>query len=306
VGAGLHEVVAYALVAPVAVERFGGHDDADVEGEGRVQGRPIVVTNPLSSQHSVMRQELLGGLLDILAENQRRGRDGVAIFETGSGYGATEDGVVHGWWRLGFALTGPIAAPAWDRPTADWELGDAKGLLELLAGRLGLPAVTYAKLADDPRLHPGRAARVEAGDGLAGRVGELHPTLAEALDLRGARVIVGQVAIAGLSAGAPPVPVGRTPSRHPSVARDLAFVVADDRPAAEVAAAIRRHGGPLLGEVTLFDSYRGRPLPDDRRSLAYRLVFAAPDRTLTEPEVEAAVTAVTTGVGADVGGVLRT
>jgi phenylalanyl-tRNA synthetase beta chain len=119
-------------------------------------------------------------------------------------------------------------------------------------------------------------------------------------------VIVGLVAIAGLSGGVPPVAIGRTPSRHPTVARDLAIVVADDRPAGEVEASIRRHAGPLLRDVTLFDIYRGRPLPDDRRSLAYRLVFGAPDRTLVEEDLEGAVTAVTTGLAADVDGVLRT
>jgi phenylalanyl-tRNA synthetase beta chain len=253
-----------------------------------------------------MRQELLGGLLEVVGDNQRRGREGVAIFEVGSGYGATEDGSVHGWWRLAFALTGPTAPPSWDQTAAVWQLDDAKGLVELLAQRFGLPRVAYATLADDPRLHPGRAARVRAGDGLMGRVGELHPTLADTLELRGERVIVGHLAMAGLAGGSPPIPVGRTPSRHPTVARDLAIVVADERSAADVDAAIRRHAGPLLLEATLFDIYRGKPLPDDRRSLAYRLVFGAAERTLTEDDVDAAVTAVTTGLAADVDGVLRT
>ncbi len=306
VGAGLTEVVTYALVAPTTVARFGQHDDSTIASEGIVGGRPIVVTNPLSSQHSVMRQELLGGLLEVMADNQRRGRDGVAIFETGSGYGALDDETVAGWWRLGFALTGPARPAAWDRTPPDWDLDEAKGIVELLASNLGLPTVTWARLADDPRLHPGRAARVSAGEGLSGRVGELHPLLLEALELRASRVIVGQLAIAGLSAGSPPVPTGRTPSRHPAIGRDLAIVVADDRSAADVDASLRRHGGLLLSSVTLFDIYRGRPLPDGHRSLAYRLVFAAPDRTLTEADVEAAVTAVTAGLAADVGGVLRT
>ncbi len=229
VGAGLQEVVGYALVAPATVERFGGHDDADVASEGRVQGRPIVVTNPLSSQHSVMRQELLGGLLEVVADNQRRGREGVAIFEIGSGYGATDEGavqVVAAGVRVDRSTRASRLGPGHARP----ELGDGKGLLELLASSLGLPAVTYATLRDDPRLHPGRAALVRAGEGMAGRIGELHPTLAETLELRGHRVIVGQVAIAGLSAGAPPVPVGRPrhairpspgtwPSSSPTTAR---------------------------------------------------------------------------------------
>lgn len=305
-GAGLTEVVTHALVPPDMVERFGGHDDADVPGEGAVRGRPIVVTNPLSQQHSVMRQELLGGLLQVVGDNQRRGRDAAAVYEIGSGYGATDDGLVHGWWRLGLAVTGMRGPAAWDRHTSDWDLGDAQGLLELVAADLGLPEVRYAPLVDDPRLHPGRAARVTAGSGLAGRVGELHPRLAESLELRGARVYVAQVAVAGLSAGSTPVPVVRTPSKHPSVSRDLAIVVADDRPAIQVADAIRRHGGQLLADVRLFDQYRGTPLPGDARSLAYRLVFAAPDRTLTESEVDATVAAVIAGLATDVGGVLRT
>jgi len=73
----------------------------------------------------------------------------------------------------------------------------------------------------------------------------------------------------------------------------------------EVEAAIRRHAGPLLESVELFDIYRGRPLPDDRRSLAFRVVFAA-DRTLTEDEVDRAIATVTEGLETDVEGHLRT
>ena len=88
--------------------------------------------------------------------------------------------------------------------------------------------------------------------------------------------------------------------------RDVAVVVATARAASDVAAAIRRHAGPLLRTVDLFDIYRGRPLADDERSLAYRLTFAAPDRTLTEAEIDAATAAVTAGLAADVGGRIRT
>ena len=145
-----------------------------------------------------------------------------------------------------------------------------------------------------------------AGDGLAGRVGELHPSLIDELGLRADRVIVAELAVAGLSGGQPIVPLGQTPSRHPVVERDLAVVVAIDRPAGDVEAAIREHAGPLLVSVELFDIYGGPPLPDDRRSLAFRLVFAAPDRTLTEDEVDRAVAAVSAGLAADVDGHLRT
>ena len=79
----------YALVAPRMVERFPFRDDGapDGEPEQRPAGRPVVVTNPLSSQHAVLRQSLLGGLLEVVATNLRYGRAEVAIFEVGKGYG---------------------------------------------------------------------------------------------------------------------------------------------------------------------------------------------------------------------------
>jgi phenylalanyl-tRNA synthetase beta chain len=306
-GIGLAEAVTYALVSPAMVDRFPPVEDTVVPGEGEAGGRPVVVTNPLSSQHSVMRQSLVGSLLEVVATNIRQGRPDVAIFEVGKGYGATEAGdATHEWWRLGLALTGAAEPPAWNRPERPFDLDDIKGVIDLIARRLGLVAPSYDPITDDPRLHPGRAARVRAGDDLAGRVGELHPAVAEDLDLRpAAAVLVAELAIAGLSGGAPTVPRSTTPSRHPAVERDLAVIVDGSIAAAEVEASIRRHAGALLRSIALFDVYRGRPLADDEKSLAYRLAFQADDRTLVEEEVDGAVAAVTSGLAGDVGGRLR-
>ena len=228
------------------------------------------------------------------------------MFEIGKGYGRLEGDRTHEWWRLGFVLTGGSAPPAWDRPTRPYDLGDGKGVVELIAGRLGISEVRYTPHTGEANLHPGRSAVAEAGDDLRGVVGELHPSLIADLDLRSDQVVVGELAIAGLSGGEPSVPRGATPSRHPAVDRDLAVVVEESVPAADVAAAIRRSAGPLLISSRLFDIYRGRPLDDGSKSLAYRLVFQASERTLTEDEVDAAVAAITTGLAADVGGHIRT
>ena len=306
-GAGLTEAVTFALASPAMVERFGPLAAVTVPGEGAPGGRPVVVTNPLSSQHSVMRQSLIGSLFEVLATNTRQGRGDVAIFEIGKGYGRSEDGEsTHEWWRLGFALAGAAQATHWDRAARAYDLDDAKGLLELLASRLGLASVIYQPLRDDPNLHPGRAAYATAGDALVAAVGEIHPSVMAALESRAERVIVAEVAIIGLSGGQPSVPQGATPSRYPEVERDIAVVVATERAASDIVLAVRRHAGPLLQAVHLFDIYRGRPLADDERSLAYRLTFAAPDRTLTEAEVDAAIAAVTQGLVADVEGRIRT
>ena len=308
VGAGLTEVVTSALVAPRMVERFPFHDDGELEGEPeqRPRGRPITVTNPLSSQHSVLRQTLVGSLLEVVSTNLRVGRDDVAIFEVGKGYGASDgEPPTHEWWRLGIALTGSSVATGWDQAASPVDFYDASGLVELLAKRLGFPSPTLAPLRDDPTLHPGRAARVTAGGRIVGRVGELHPAVLESLDLRTDRVVVAELAVAGLAGGQVGAPRVSAPSRHLAVERDLAVIVGDERPAAEVAAAIRRHGGSLLRDVTLFDVYRGQPLAAGEVSLAYRLLLRDDDRTLTEEELDTAVAAVVAGLTADVGARFR-
>ena len=353
-GAGLSEVVTSALVSPRLAEAFPPPQSTldvpphspvqalplpTVQGEEPAGGGVIWLTNPLSSQHAVLRQSLVGSLLEVLAGNLRNGRERVAIFEIGKGYGRIgKDG--REWWRLGFALCGTAEAPAWNRAARPYDLDDAKGIVELLCARLGFGSPGYSPLVDEPTLHPGRAARVvaahiggwtsyradpaEAPSNIAGQVGEIHPSVLSAWDIRVERVIVGELAIAGLSGGpelalgasgargfgtglGQGLPVRAVPiARHPAVERDIAVVVPANTPAAAVAATIRAAGGPLLSSCRLFDLYRGAPLAGDEKSLAQRLVFQAADRTLTDAEVDGAIAAITDALTANLGARLRT
>jgi phenylalanyl-tRNA synthetase beta chain len=306
VGAGLTEVVTHSLVAPESVERFPGTNGPVVAGEGVLGGRPVTVVNPLSSQHSMLRRSLVGSLLEVVTTNLRQGGDEVAIFEIGKGYGATDDGTPHEWWRLGFALAGRAEPPRWDRPGRAFDLDDAKGLIELLARTLRLPVPVWSALTDDPNLHPGRSAKGRSGESLAGRIGEMHPGRVDMDDAGGARILVGEFAVGGLSAGMPSIPRGSAPPRHPSVIRDLAIVVDEAVTAGSTAGSITRHGGALLVGADLFDIYRGRPLDPTDKSLAFRLTFRDVERTLTEEEVDQAMASITVGLATDVGGRIRT
>jgi phenylalanyl-tRNA synthetase beta chain len=304
-GAGVSEVVTYALVEPgrAALVRWPGDAGAPPAGEGAATGEPITVTNPLSASHSVLRQDLIGSLLDIVDANQRRGRDDIAIFEVGKGYGKLQSGPTE-WWRLGLALTGAAEPASWNRPARAYDLDDAKGIVEVVADALGMPAVTYEPVTDGYPFHPGRAAIARAGGELIGRVGEAHPDLIGALDLRPGRIMIAELAIAGLSGGQLPVVRSRPVSRHQAVERDLAIVVPEDRPAASIEEIVRTAGGDLLTDLRLFDIYRGAPLDATEKSLAFRLRFEA-DRALSDAEVEAAVATVTEALRA-AGARLRT
>jgi phenylalanyl-tRNA synthetase beta chain len=298
VGAGLHEVVTHALVSAGEVERYRwSFGEARIAGEGSREGDPIAVTNPLSLDHAFLRQALVGSLAATADLNVRRGTDDVSIFEVGKGYGRVGE-APHEWWRLGIALLGAFEPAAWNRPGREADIDDAKGLIELLARLVDGTEVRYERLTDEPLLHPGRSARVlvlrpaTQEPVLAGVVGELHPRVLAEAGLRPERLVVAELSIAGLSGGRLPTGAAEPPPRLPAVERDVAIVVRDAIEAAAVQETIRGAAGPLLQAVHLFDLYRGRPLEPDERSLAFRLRFGAPDRNLTEAEVDGAIETV--------------
>ncbi len=313
-GAGLTEVVTYALESPRHVDAFRWTvADRPAAGEAAREGEPITVTNPLSSDHSVLRQALVGSLAGVVSTNARRGTPDVAIFEIGKGYGRVGD-EAREWWRLGIALAGQFEIASWNRPGRAADIDDAKGLIEMLTSLLGAGRPAYEALTDEPLLHPGRSAVVTASlevDGvatdlaLAGVVGELHPRLVEAWGLRTERLVVAELSVTGLGGGSPRVPHSVPPPRFPGAERDLAVVVGTERTSGEVEAVIRETGGDLLAEASLFDAYRGRPLADGERSLAFRLRFLSPDRTLTEAEVDAATASVVSALERRLGARIR-
>ncbi len=307
-GAGLTEVITSALVSPRLVELFRPivAETIVVPGDDPPAGRPIRVVNPLSADHSVLRQGLLGSLLEVVATNLDQGRSDVAIFELGKGYAYDEaGGAVHEWWRLGLALTGASRPAAWNRPAEDWQLDDAKGLIELLAERLGQARPDWTPLTTEPVFHPGRSASGLADDDLAGRAGELHPGLPAELDLRAERVVIAEFAIRGLNGGAAPEVRVEPIPRFPPVERDLAVVLDKAITAAAVERAIRSGAGDLLRDVRLFDVYRGAPLLPSEQSLAWRLTFQAADRTLTDAQIETSLAAVAAALASEVGGRIR-
>jgi phenylalanyl-tRNA synthetase beta chain len=311
VGAGITEVATHALVSARHLELYRwSSDDRPAHGEGARSGTPVGVTNPLSLDHAFLRQSLVGSLVDVVSTNVRRGQSDVSIFEVGKGYGRVAESPRE-WWRLGIALAGDFEPAAWNQPARAADIDDAKGLIELIARLIGASRPVYEPLASEPMLHPGRSARalalgVDGSVAISGFVGELHPRLVDASDMRTDRLVVAELSVTGLGGGSLPGVRSVPPARFPSVDRDVAIVVGSNLTAAAVEAAIRAAGGSLLTEATLFDVYRGRPLGDNERSLAYRLRFAAPDRTLTEAEVESAVAAIVAAIESHLDARIRT
>ena len=137
-----------------------------------------------------------------------------------------------------------------------------------------------------------------------GELAEIHPLVAERFDLR-SRVAVLELRVEPLVAAASGDIAFRDLSRFPPVRRDLAFLVDVDTPAGIVHAALQEAAGEILDRVLLFDVYRGDPLPEGKKSMAFSVDFRAPDRTLTDAEADARVRLIADRLAADFGAELR-
>ena len=284
---GLFEIVGWSFTSPETIERL------------RLGEVPLLrLSNPLSEDQSVMRPLLLPGLLDAARRNVAYDRPGAAYFESAHVY------------RLSGPLDAPEGSPGGRLPAAERhhvaalvpdDFFAAKGVLEGLLEAVRLPFAVEP--GERPFLHPGRAASVLAGDERKmGWIGELHPLVAREWGLAGGSAFeLDADTIAELLPG----PTGYVPvTTFPAVTQDLAVVVAEDVPAADVAAAVSRGAGELLDRLRVFDVYRGEQVGEGRKSIALRVEFRAPDRTLTDDEVTA-VRAEIEGALGEIEGSLR-
>jgi phenylalanyl-tRNA synthetase beta chain len=298
----MSEVVAYSFTAPEALERL------------RLADLPLLrLANPMSEDQSVMRPMLLPGLLDAARHNSAHGRPRVALFESahvyrlsdpldqapsGSPNGATPAYEAH---HIGAVLTEALPG-TWRSEPRPADFYAAKAPVEAMLGAVGVEC--WVEPGERPFLHPGRTATVLAGDERKlGWIGELHPSVARAWDLDGtvAAFELDADLLAELAPGPQPY---RDVTSFPAVIQDIAVVVDEDVPAAEVERTVRAAAGDLLDAVELFDVYRGDQVGEGHKSLAMRLEFRSSDRTLTDEDVAGSRSAIEAAL-ADIGGGLR-
>jgi phenylalanyl-tRNA synthetase beta chain len=274
VACGLTEVISYSLTDPALTVRLGMEESDESF---------LKLANPLTSDRTHMRRHLLPSLLETLQTNLRY-LDRVAIFEAARVYLPGEKELPEEPRRLAVLLCGPVETPSWGNgEPPPFEFFHLKGIVETLAARMGLEDLVLEPV-DRPPYQKGRAASVKAGEVSLGTFGELDPARRPVFDLPECRVVLGEFDVAALCSGAR-VSSYRELSRFPVLSQDLALVCAEDLPAATVEDVLRSAAGPLLVDLRLFDLYRGDQLDAGRKSLAYTLVFQAPDRTLTEGEI---------------------
>jgi phenylalanyl-tRNA synthetase beta chain len=291
---GLSEAITFSLTSPKVLEALAAPAAA------------VVLENPMAEQYNVLRTTLLVGLLDAVKNSRRYGERNVREFTVGPVFLASKGKEVlpEERLRVAFALAGD--RPTWLEKTKPLDVWDAKGYGVEIARRISGRPVTVAPASRSEapgHLHPRGAAFVEIAGQRVGSFGPLHPDVVDALELDG-EVFVFELELDPFAAG-PAAPKFAAIARYPASTRDIALVVKDGIPAGEVESTVRAAAGPLAEDVTIFDRFVGGQLPPGHTSLAFRVVYRSPDRTLTDAEVDAAHANVVATANSKFGATLR-
>ncbi len=293
------EVVNYSFIDEEAERQFGGNAD------------PIRLLNPIASQMSVMRSQLISGLVANVRYNLNRKAARVRVFEIG-GVFSKDAGISDGPLsvagvsqpkRVAALAYGPVAEEQWGQASRVVDFYDVKVDLEAMFA----PQALRFEAASHPALHPGRSAAILLGAQRIGFIGELHPRLQQQLDLPFAPVMF-EVDAAALQQRE--VPAYREIAKFPAVMRDLALLVNQSESVQALLDTLyaEARGNPVcsfLQHIVLFDEYRGKGLADGQKSLAFRVTMQDTQATLQDESVDAAIAALVEAVHTRHGATLR-
>jgi len=279
VSLGLQEVISYRFTNPEQERRMY---PVDVKPIDEIY---VELQNPIAMDKRVLRRNLLASLLDALERNIRL-RNRLALFEIGPVFLPREGQELPDEpTRLAIAMCGLRHPWAWDRANDETlDFFDLKGILESLLAALHFSEASFEP-AQHPSFHPGKCAALSVGNEHIGIFGELHPQVKQNYDFGEAAVIAADLDLEKLFKFKPqrfdasPIP------SYPPIIEDLAMIAAESISSAEIVECMQNAGGFLLKQVELFDIFHGEQIGAGLKSLAYRLTYQAPNRTLTDKEI---------------------
>ncbi|HET6491755.1 MAG TPA: phenylalanine--tRNA ligase subunit beta, partial [Burkholderiales bacterium] len=242
---------------------------------------PIALANPIASQMSVMRSSLIGSLVNGVASNENSKQSRVRLFEIGRCFERAADDERAQPVRFGGVAYGDALDEQWGAPSRTVDFYDVKADVEVL-----LAQEARFEAAAHPALHPGKSARILRDGNIIGWIGELHPRLQQKYDLRLAPVVFELDFEQAVGGG---IPRYNESSRFPPVRRDVAIVVDEKTSYQAILDALRRDLPAIVNEIGLFDVYRGTGVEKGKKSLAFRVLLQDTHKTLTDAEVECAI-----------------
>ena len=273
-GAGLIEVITYALTTPEKAVQFSTNPSNLTE-----------LMWPMTVDRSVLRQNMVAGILDTVAYNVARKNKDLALYEIGKVFeqtGNPQEELPTEINSFAFALTGLVTEKDFQTPAVPVDFFYAKGILEALFDRLGLK-VEYTATQALAGMHPGRTATISLDGQVVGFVGQVHPVTAK--DYNIPETYVAEINLTAIEQVMQPAKPFVEITKFPAVTRDIALLLKAEISHKEVVEAIEAAGVKRLTDIKLFDVFSGEKLGLGMKSIAYTLTFQNPEDTLEDEEV---------------------
>lgn len=271
--AGYDEVITYSFYSPSVYDMIALPADSPLR-------KAIAILNPLGEDTSNMRTTLLPSMLEVLARNYNLRNKNVKLYELGKTYFAREDGLADEPKTLVLGAYGD-----------DMDFYRLKGTIEAMLDELRIPEAEYRAVRTNPAYHPGRCAEIVASGVRLGVFGQIHPNVTKNYGVS-EPVYIAELSFDALF-GARGTLVEYVPlPRFPAVARDIALVCRDDITVGELRDCIKGAGGKHLVSCAVFDVYKGAPIPDGKKSVAFSLTLRSDDQTLTDDHASEAISEI--------------
>jgi len=273
-GAGLTEIISYALTTPEKAVEFAATPSNLTE-----------LMWPMTVDRSALRQNMVSGMLDTVAYNVNRKNSNVAIYEIGKVFeqkGNPKEELPNEINTFAFAISGLVAEKDFQTKATPVDFFYAKGIVEALFDKLEV-SVDYVPTKDLASMHPGRTAAIVLDGQTIGFLGQVHPQTAKNYGIP--ETYVAEINLSAVEAALQPDQPFVEITKFPAVSRDIALLLKAEITHQEVLDAIYSAGVKRLVAVKLFDVYAGEKLGSGMKSMAYSLTFQNPNDNLTDEEV---------------------
>lgn len=283
---GYDEIITYSFISPTYYDKIRMPKDSSLRNS-------LKILNPLGEDTSIMRTTILPSMLEIIARNHSYRNKSARLYELGKIYLPREDGLADEPKYLSLGAYGDGV-----------DFFSFKGSIETLLHELRITDVKYVACTDNDSYHPGRCAKVYAGETYLGVFGQIHPLVAANYGMD-TEVYTAELSFDAMYEKRDDIPVYQPLPKFPAVTRDIAVVCDEAVTVGALEESIRRGAKGLLKDVSLFDIYRGPGVAGGKKSVAFNLVLRADDRSLTGEEADEDVQSILAALKADHDAVLR-
>lgn len=273
VSAGLYETLVFSFTNPNIFDKLNVPADSSLRNA-------VVIKNPLGVENSIMRTTAIASMMEVVSRNENFKAENVRLFELGKIY-LPKDGEDLPEERRVVTIG----------MYGDCDFYDLKGVVEIMLDDLGIYKRSFDPDKTNSTFHPGRCATLTAGGKKIGVLGQIHPAVSENYGVS-SDVYVAEIDFEDLINLAKTDKTFKKLPKYPATQRDLAFLVDDSVLAAQIENIIKKKSGNIFESLTLFDVYKGNQIPENKKSMAYSVIFRDENKTLTDDDINPVIESI--------------